>query len=82
MPRSFPEFRRGTPEYDEVTRILGPRCIWVLDEGVRQINRRWLKVDYFIKGADGQHVYDEGTKTMPTRSRRIRIPHTSFLARA
>lgn len=70
---------RGTPEYDEVSRILGPRCRWVADERVRQINGRWLKADCFVPDAAGQHtiVGDE----VLAKSRRIRIPKDSFLRR-
>lgn len=73
---------RGTPEYDEVCRILGPRARWVADERVRQINQRWLKADCFIPDENGEHtvVRRRGTPVeIPTRSRRIRIPRDSFL---
>ncbi len=75
---------RDTPEYDEVCRILGPRARWVADERARQINRRWLKADCFIPDANGDHTVvflKNGEAHVPTRSRRIRIPRDSFLAR-
>lgn len=73
---------RGTPEYDEVVRILGPRARWVADERARQINQRWLKADCFIPNENGEHTIvfpADGEAYLPTKSRRIRIPRDSFL---
>ncbi len=74
---------RGTPEYDEVCRILGPRARWVADERARQINQRWLKADCFIPDENGHHtvVFTADGAELPTKSRRIRIPKDSFLTR-
>lgn len=79
MPRKFPEIRRGTREYREVTRILGPEAIFVEDESVRQVSRRWLKGTTFVKDESGRHlvVGDE----LVRKRRRIRIPRDSFLAK-
>ncbi|MDF3309767.1 hypothetical protein P3H15_32635 [Rhodococcus sp. T2V] len=79
MARTFPEIRRGTREYREVVRILGPETIFVEDESVRQISRRWLKGTTFVKDENGRHlvVGDE----LVRKRRRIRIPRDSFLAK-
>lgn len=69
--------RRGTHEYDEVTRILGARARWVLDEGARQINQRWLKADCLVPDEHGQYTVVDGE--LLVKSRRIRIPKDSFL---
>lgn len=81
MPRQYPAITRGTPEYDEVTRILGPRCIQVEDESVTQISRRWLKGSFFQLGEDGWPIAPGDDGKIPTERRRIRIPRNSFLAR-
>lgn len=80
MARTFPEIRRGTREYREVCRILGAEAIFVEDESVRQISRRWLKGTTFVKGEDGRHLV-VGEELVRKRQR-IRIPRDSFMARA
>lgn len=80
MPRHYPAITRGTAEYDEVTRVLGPRCIQVADESVTQISNRWLKGSFFLIGDDGWPVAPGDDSEIPTKRRRIRIPRGSFLA--
>lgn len=77
-----PYFRRGTPHYREACRVLGGRAGWIAEESVRQINGKWLKVDQFIKGDDGDYVSDpDDRSTLLTESVRIRIPRDSWLRR-
>lgn len=80
--KADPYFRRGTPHYEEAARVLGTRAGWTVDESVRQISRRWLKVDRFVPDADGWPqltVASDGT--LVTESVRIRIPRDSWIAR-
>ena len=80
--KADPYFRRGTTHYREATRILGGRARWIADESVRQINGKWLKVDQFIEGDDGDYVSDPNDwSTLLTESVRIRIPRDSWLRR-
>lgn len=81
MPRRYPAITRGAAEYDEVTRILGPRCIQVADKSVTQISNRWLKGSFFRMGEDGLPVVRGDDGEIPTTRRRIRIPRDCFLAR-
>lgn len=70
---------RGTPEYDEVSRILGSQRLRVLADSARQINTRWLKASFIKLDSRGRVI------RTPTGieyvSRRIRIPKDSFLHR-
>lgn len=81
MPRQYPAITRGTAEYDEVTRILGPDACNVADQSVVQISNRWLKGDYFVLDNDGIPILLDDDGTLQTQRRRIRIPRDSFLAR-
>ncbi|AUS33385.1 hypothetical protein C1M55_21345 [Rhodococcus qingshengii] len=80
--KADPYFRRGTPHYEEATRVLGASAGWTLDESVRQISRRWLKVDRFVPDADGlPQLTAANDGTLVTESVRVRIPRDSWLAR-
>ncbi|WP_156665922.1 hypothetical protein [Rhodococcus qingshengii] len=80
--KADPYFRRGTPHYEETTRVLGAGAGWTLDESVRQISRRWLKVDRFVPDADGwPQLTAANDGTLVTESVRVRIPRDSWLAR-
>ncbi len=80
--KADPYFRRGTPHYEEATRVLGGSARWTLDESVRQISRRWLKVDRFVPDADGlPQLTAANDGTLVTESVRVRIPRDSWLAR-
>ncbi|MBW0294043.1 hypothetical protein ATN37_25620 [Rhodococcus sp. MH15] len=80
--KADPYFRRGTPHYEEATRVLGASARWTLDESVRQISRRWLKVDRFVPDVDGwPQLTAANDGTLVTESVRIRIPRDSWLAR-
>jgi len=80
--KADPYFRRGTPHYEEATRVLGASARWTLDESVRQISRRWLKVDRFVPDADGwPQLTAANDGTLVTESVRVRIPRDSWLAR-
>lgn len=80
MARTFPEIRRGTREYREVTRILGAEALFVEDESVRQISR-WLKGTAFVKDEDSRHLIAPDGETLVRKRRRIRIPRDSFLTK-
>lgn len=75
-------FRRGTPEYNEITRFLGrERCRQIADESIHQISGRWLKGSFFVTDKNGDLVLTEDGLGIVTRRRRIRIPRDSSLAR-
>ncbi|WP_458681938.1 hypothetical protein [Prescottella equi] len=77
MARQYPEITRGTAEYGEVTRILGPNACDVADGSVEQISNQWLKGDVFVLDADGIPILADDDGTLLTRRRRIRIPRTA-----
>ncbi len=80
--KADPYFRRGTPHYEEATRVLGASAGWTLDVSARQISKRWLKVDRFVLDADGEaQLTAANDGTLVTESVRIRIPRDSWLAR-
>lgn len=77
-------FRRGTAAHAEATKILGAQCDDVLDESVRQINRRWLKATFIVRDSDGYPMttgHASGHHRLVTVNRRVRIPCHSPLAR-
>ena len=84
MTYTFPDITRGTPEYDEVVRILKRHHpgLLVEDESVHQINRRWLKGSVFCMDEKGRPIIADDRVTLVRKRLRIRIPKGSFLARA
>ncbi|MGC0365020.1 hypothetical protein ABH922_003004 [Rhodococcus sp. 27YEA15] len=79
--KADPYFRRGTPHYQEATRVLGTQGHRIADESVRQVNARWLKADRFVTDAVSEPVLTADGLSVATESVRIRIPRDSWLAR-
>ncbi|MFF1946922.1 hypothetical protein ACFVWF_32815 [Rhodococcus qingshengii] len=76
-----PFFHRGTPHYNEATRVLGKLAGDVLTGSVRQINGRWLKVGIIQKDSAGMWLWDRATGATITKTLRVRIPRDSWLCK-